>query len=172
MTFKDTGPAKGLTVRDVLALDPNGTLYTFVDKGRVEPTHIASGVLLATIQSAQRVPVVYCQIAPALCRSLERGDLGVEEAHALKLPEESLEAPAIVCEWGDEHVVADGAHRLWRRWKRGDADFPAYIIPERVWRHFVVVDVPGDAQFWDGFNRTARVRTPEMERLARLLGVK
>jgi hypothetical protein len=93
-----------------------------------------------------------------LIDALKRGDLGVEEAHALTLPEAALDTPLLVCQWGNEHVIADGAHRLWRRWQRGDRDFNAYYLPEELWRPWVIHDMPGDGQFWDFFNRNIKVR--------------
>lgn len=131
-------------------------IYTFVDTdGTV--THIASGQLLAALVRAGAVPML-CEMADSLIACLERGDLGVEEHHALKLPESALDAPLTVGIWGDSHIVIDGAHRLWRRWKRGDRDFPAYMVPERGWRLFELHDMPGDGTFWDDFNRNAKVR--------------
>jgi hypothetical protein len=166
-SFKDIPPV-GLSIAQVLAEDPGGTLYTFVEGHSMHPTHIASGVLVKLLTG--RFPIHKPEISPSLARALERGDLGVEEPHALKLPEAALDTPVTVCEWGDTHIIADGAHRLWRRWKRGDKTFPAYIVPEKLWRHFVVNGVPGTGEFWDTFNRTAQIRTPEMERLLKLLG--
>jgi hypothetical protein len=160
----------GLTMREVCELDPEGVTYTFVEGGPSgTPTHIAVKVLLDAVRG--RMDTTYCLLG-GMVPALERGDLGVEEAHALKFPEAALEVPGIVGEWGNDHVMIDGAHRVWRRWKRGDAGFHAYVVPESVWRHFVVLDVPGDAAFWDDFNRNAVIRTPEMERLLKLLGVK
>ena len=165
--FKDTPPI-GLTMDQVLTMDPVGTMYTFVEAEKLMPTHIASRVLFDAL-TRNRVPVTIAHIAPSLVEAMERGDLGIEEPHALKLPEAALDTPAIVGEWGDTHIIIDGAHRLWRRWKRGDTTFPAYLIPEALWRHFTVRDVPGSGVFWDTFNRTAQVRTPEMEALLKLL---
>ena len=165
--FKDI-PATGMSIEQVVAMDPLGTMYTFVEGKNMHPTHIASGVLSKAL-ARSAMQVVHPLIAPSLAAALERGDLGVEEQHALKLSEASLEVPGVVGEWGDTHIVIDGAHRLWRRWKRGDKTFPCYLIPEALWRHFVVNGVPGSGEFWDTFNRTAQVRTPEMERLLKLL---
>lgn len=131
-------------------------VYTFVDNVTRETTHILSGELLAAAKRAGVIPVL-AQIGQGLADALERGDLGVEEDHAMSLPEAALEEPALICEWGHEHVIADGAHRLWRRWKRGDKDFPAYLIPETAWRHFII-ELPGDSVFWDYFNRNAKIR--------------
>lgn len=133
-------------------------IYTFVDGKTGETTHIAVEPLRAAIIRAGVIPVL-AEIGGTLITALERGDLGVEEEYALKLPDAALDVPGIVCEWGKaDHVIADGAHRLWRRWKRGDATFPAYIIPEKAWRLYVVDDIPGDGKFWDHFNRNAKVR--------------
>jgi hypothetical protein len=71
--------------------------------------------------------------------------------------------------WGDKNIIIDGAHRIWRNWKAGNTSFPAYVLPEEAWREFVVLDVPGDAAFWDSFNRTAQVRTPAAEVMVALL---
>lgn len=142
--------------------------YTFVEHNGTA-THIAASTLLGALER-HAAPVTRCMIAPSLVEALERGDLGVEPPHALRLPLEALERPGIIGEWGDTHIAIDGAHRLWRRWKRGDADFPAYVVPETLWRKFTIADMPGSGEYWREFNKTAQIRTPELERLLRLLG--
>lgn len=134
------------------------TVYTFVNSETQQPTHIDVDPLLTAIKRAGVVPML-CEMGDTLEAALERNDLGVEEEHALKLPVEALDVPILVCCWGDTHVVADGAHRLWRRWKRGDKGFPAYVIPERAWRPFVITGLPGDGAFWNDFNRNAKIRS-------------
>jgi hypothetical protein len=143
-------------------------VYTFVETDGT-PVHIAASTLLYGLET-RSAPVTRCMIAPSLVAALERGDLGVEPPHALRLPESALEAPGIVGEWGDAHIIIDGAHRLWRRWKRGDPDFPAYVLPEALWREFQISGMPGSGEFWRAHNKTAEVRTPEMELLLKLLG--
>lgn len=132
-------------------------VYTFVAADTGQPTHIAASTLRMILEGLGW-EITDCIIAGSLASALARGELGVEPAHALSLPESALEAPGIVCEWQDTHVIADGAHRLWRRWKRGDMAFPAYLVPEPAWRPFVICDMPGDGKFWDHFNRNAQVR--------------
>jgi hypothetical protein len=117
-----------------------GQVYTFVEKDGTA-THIATTVLLQTLKRAGVTPVL-CVYDQTLVQALERGDLGVEVDHALALPEARLDVPGIVGQWGDEHIMIDGAHRLWRRWKRGDPDFPAYYLAEHLWRRFVINDMP------------------------------
>lgn len=162
--FKASAP-QGLTMLEAMLLDPTGTTYTFVDNEHQEATHIASKVLWDVVHG--RMTVSLGLFDPTLVEAIERGLLGVEEEHALKLPDEALDVPLLVCQWGDGHVIADGNHRLWRRYKRGDTSFPMYYVPEPVWREFVIYDIPGDSSFWDDFNRNAKVRTPEMEAMAR-----
>lgn len=133
------------------------SVYTFVDAATGQPTHIAASTLRHCIEQSPLEPGM-AAISPSLVEALKAGTLGVEEHHALKLPESALDKPILVCEWGDSHVIADGAHRLWRRWQRGDAEFPCYVVPERAWRLFVIVDVPGSGALWDDFNRNAKIR--------------
>ncbi len=153
--FKD----HGMTIEQVLDIDPLGTTYTFVASDTGEAIHIASGCLLAFLRHVgEAIPTFEIELDPTVIAAMQRGDLGVEEDHALKLPEAALEAPLIVCEWGGTHIFADGAHRLWRRWKRGDTTFRAWVIPERMWRQFVVMGLPGSGDYWDDFNRNAKVR--------------
>lgn len=132
-------------------------IYTFVDGDTGEPTHIAVEPLLAAIKRSGVIPIL-AGIGESLVAALERGELGVEEDHALTLPEEALDVPCVVCNWGETHIIADGAHRLWRRWKRGDLEFPVYVVPESAWRLFVVGGIPGDGKYWDHFNRNAKIR--------------
>ena len=133
-------------------------VYTFVTH-EGEPTHIAASSLLAAAK-ASGMRTTYCELGGTLVKALERNDLGVEIEHALKLVDAALEVPLLVCEWGErDHIIADGAHRLWRRWKRGDTNFHAYVIPEPVWRMFTIYDIPGSGAMWDTFNRTVKVRS-------------
>jgi hypothetical protein len=157
---------------DVRDLPITEAVYTFTDNsGGV--THIAASTLLRGLQDArggQGWPVTLCVIGETLVEALKRGDLGVEPAHALRLPSEALEAPGIIGQWGDAHISIDGAHRLWRRWQRGDTDFPAYVVPEALWREFVIKGIGGSHAQWHHWNKHAQVRTPEMEALLKLLG--
>jgi len=133
------------------------TVYTFVDAATGEPTHILVDVLQRIIDQSG-IPPTDCALGESLIDALKEGSLGVEEDYARTLADEALRVPLVVCEWGHTHIIADGAHRLWRRWQRGDANFLAYVVPERIWRA-CVVDLPGDGAFWDDFNRTAKIRT-------------
>lgn len=132
------------------------TVYTFVGAETGEPVHIAVDPLALLIRMAQVSPIK-CEMGESLIDALKAKSLGVEPEHALTLTDAALEAPLIVCEYGDTHIIADGAHRLWRRWKRGDGSFLAFVVPESVWRDYTI-SLPGDGAFWDNFNRNARVR--------------
>lgn len=147
-------------------------VYTFVDNDKV-PVHIAASTLYRGLQEARGGkgwPVTLCVMEQTLIDALKRGDLGVEEEHALTLPEEALERPGIIGAWGDAHICIDGAHRLWRRWQRGDRDFPAYYVPEALWREFTITGLPGTGEEWSDWNRNVKVRTPEMEAFIKSLG--
>lgn len=144
-------------------------VYAFVDGASGTPTHIAASTLLGALEAANW-PVHDVHMGQGLIDAITRGDLNEEQDHALKLPDEALASPILVGEWGQEHIIIDGSHRLWRLYERGDRTFPARVVPEKLWRAFTIRDMPGSGAFWDDFNRTAKVRTPEMERLLRLLG--
>lgn len=121
-------------------------VYTFtMHDGTV--THIAASTLLGALER-KPWPVTSCEIGESLAAALERGDLGVEPPHALRLPDAALERPGVIGEWDDAHICIDGAHRLWRRWQRGDTHFPAYVVPEPLWRLFTIDDMPGSADLW------------------------
>lgn len=105
-----------------LDLPLNEVTYTFVDGETGEPTHIAVSALKAAIKRAGVVPELV-MMGEGLIEAMARGDLNVEEDHALKLP-----------------------------------DFPAYLIPEKAWRHFEIEGLPGDGKFWEHVNRTSKVR--------------
>lgn len=156
-TFKDEYRSKGLLpVAFMIARPLTDALYTFVETNG-EPVHIASTYLLEILKRSGAVPAL-CLFDATLIQALERGDLGAEGPHALKLPEAALDAPGIVGRWGDRHIMIDGAHRLWRRWQRGDTDFPAYYLTEDIWRRFTVDGIPGDGAFWSDHNSNAKVR--------------
>jgi hypothetical protein len=148
-------------------LDLTESVYTFTPDD-APPVHIAASVLGRALKSANW-PVTDCHIAPSLVDALKRGLLGVEEAHARRLPDGALNIPGIIGTWGEHHISIDGAHRLWRRWQRGDASFPAYVVPEKLWRRFTIVGFPGDADDWREINKVDW-RTPEFMALMRALG--
>lgn len=145
---------KGISA-DELPLDED--VYTFVHSETGEATHIAASTLLKVIKHSGIVPQIV-GMGQSLIDAIERGDLNVEEEHAWALPDEALDQPILVGDWGDKHIIIDGSHRLWRRYKRGLRDFPAYCIPEEAWRYFVIYGIPGDGEFWDSFNRNVKVR--------------
>lgn len=162
---------QGLSMLSVLAIDPTGETYGFVDNDKNEVTHIATGVIKRIMaEDLIRPPVTQCMFGESLTQAFERGELGVEEDHAMRLPEEALKVPCLIGLWGKSHIMLDGAHRVWRRLKRGDLDFPAYVMPENVWREFIVYDVPGTAAQWNEFNRHAKIRTPVREMLRKAMG--
>jgi hypothetical protein len=139
-------------------LNPFEQVYTLVDKASGKPTHVASAFLLRTCEAA-RLPIIRADIGGTLVTALENGELGVEEEHALKLPNEAIHSPLLVLEWNtQDHVIADGAHRLWRRWKAGHTTFRCYLVREEAWRHFEIYDMPGSGEEWDEFNRNAKIR--------------
>lgn len=144
---------KGISCHDLPLTD---NFYTFVDNSG-EVTHVAADVLLRSLKRAGVVPQL-AAMGAGLLAAIERGDLNVEEDHAHSLPEEALATPLMVGAWGEEHIIIDGSHRLWRRWKRGYRDFLAYLVPETTWRQFVIYDMPFDATFWDYHNRNSKVR--------------
>lgn len=149
-------------------------VYTFTPHDAA-PVHIAASTLRGLLETWRHsrtgvaYPVTTCVMDDGLRRALERGDLGVEEAHAMRLPDAALDVPGIIGEWGDTHISIDGAHRLWRRWQRGDREFPAYVVPEVLWREFTITDMPGSGDLWRELNKV-EVRTPEMQALIRALG--
>lgn len=147
-------------------------VYSFVEHDGTA-THIAASTLLATLEAyrspkGERMPVTTIHMDAGLLRALERGDLGVEVAHTLRLPEAALERPGIIGQWGEHHISIDGAHRVWRRWKHGDRTFAAYVVPEALWRMYVITDMPGDGATWREINKQ-EYRTPEFEALLNML---
>lgn len=145
---------KGISIWEV---PDREAIYTFVDDDKGHATHIAATTLREAVERAGIIPQLV-MMGESLIEAITGGSLNVEEDHALKLPDEALDTPILVGNWGHKHIIIDGSHRLWRRWKRGDPDFPAYVIPEKAWRRFVIYDMPGDGNFWERFNRTAKVR--------------
>lgn len=142
-------------------LPPTEQTYTFTTHTG-EVYHFAIGQLNAAIKRmAGKLTPVMIPFDQSLLHALKSGDMGVEPDHAARLPLEALERPVLVLAWGDgEHVICDGAHRLWRRMERGDADFPAYFIPPTVWRYFLITGIPGSAELWRKANEEQGVRAP------------
>lgn len=74
---------------------------------------------------------------------------GIEPDHLERITPERMEHPLLLLRWADEtHVVADGGHRLVRRALSGIDHAQAWLVPERLWRRFVIDGMPGEATQW------------------------
>lgn len=100
-----------MSTLDVLAIDPTGETYGFVDRDKSRVTHVATGVIKFLLAELPLKPqLTICMFGDTLCQAFEKGELGVEEDHALRLPEEALKVPALVGLWDDGHLMLDGAY--------------------------------------------------------------
>jgi len=80
----------------------------------------------------------YCLIHQQLITQIEH-HAGVEQKHLSTLKDSDLAKPVIVIIWPDgDGTVIDGNHRLLARARRGDKDFPAYIIPAPHWEKILI----------------------------------
>ncbi len=66
---------------------------------------------------------------------------GLEDPHLFALPIERLEVPTISCAMPDgSYLLVDGHHRYYRRYLAGKTTVDSYLIPEPIWKHFLVTD--------------------------------
>jgi hypothetical protein len=142
-------------------LPPTEQTYTFTTHTG-EVYHFAVDQLNRALKRLEgKLTPVLVPFDETVTDMLKNGAMGVEPDHAARLPVEALERPVLVLQWGDgQHVICDGAHRLYRRMGRGDTDFPAYFIPPNVWRYFLITGLPGDAAHWREANKEQGVRSP------------
>lgn len=61
--------------------------------------------------------------------------------------------PCMFCHWpeDDSHLLIDGTHRYAAAVYRGFEAVPAYLIPESVWKHYLV-DLPDAPELLTGYS--------------------
>lgn len=124
-------------------------VYTFKEDKTGELHHFAVDQMNAYIRAALKPELIV--IHPDMLKHLvNRG--GWEPDHLANMSDAALEAPCTLIDYGDgTHVLADGVHRVLKHAQKGHDTFPAYVVPERIWRRFLIEDVPREIVDWDDF---------------------
>lgn len=82
------------------------------------------------------------EIDPALAEFVMRSH-AVSAAKADALPEKALLNPILLIQFADgKYLLADGNHRFVKASRVGRKTILAWLLPESVWRDFVVEDIP------------------------------
>lgn len=77
---------------------------------------------------------------------------GVEPEHLERLPPSRLDDPCLLIEsTNDTHMVVDGSHRIIKRFMLGEQVAPAWLVPGRIWRRFLIEGVPGRDCDWSDY---------------------
>lgn len=91
-------------------------------KGKIEPVHIPIEADFAQ----------YCLT-----------NRGIEQHRLDRLTEKHLEEPLVFAQWaGGTQLLIDGHHRYVKHSQLGHEIAPAFILPEVLWRLFVIDDFP------------------------------
>lgn len=102
---------------------------------------------LAEAAEAANLEILAVAIDPEFAASLpERRGL---EAHRIERLLQNIRAwkPILICVMPDgTGLTVDGNHRYFIAWKAGGTAIPAYLVPESMWREYLI-DFPHDKAF-------------------------
>ena len=115
--------------------------YTFTDHGH--ETIIATGPLRRMIEGTNRLlgnprgGVFEVPINDDWAKAIrEKG--GVEELRLQRALKTKKYKHMLYLEWNDNYILADGNHTYLARHTKGHKWAPAYVVPEIIWRTFIV----------------------------------
>lgn len=98
--------------------------------------------------TARKFPVSHIDLGRDFVLAVVKQN-GIEPPHLDKVTVERLHMPATLLEAGDgSHIVADGAHRIVKAALVGWTGSPAWLVPETIWRRFVISGVGELDQYW------------------------
>lgn len=89
-------------------------------------------------------------ILPLYCITIEREDVemvkrlrGIEPYRVRRAMQSPRWLPLLFAMQPDDtYLMIDGSHTLVARWMLGHTQANAYVIPERIWRHYTVEGMP------------------------------
>lgn len=120
-------------------LSARDEMFSYVPK-EGESLHFATTRLLRYLKTSS-LPVVNVELDAALAEHVARRN-GVEPGH-LTESLKRIEEPCVLIEYIDgTHIVVDGNHRIFARQLLEFTFAPAWILPEKVWRRFLIEGVP------------------------------
>lgn len=123
----------------VSRLSARDEMFSFVPHDG-EPLHFATTRMVVYLRTSG-YPVENVELTEELARHVAQKH-GVEPGH-LANTLERINEPCVLLDWGDgTHVVADGNHRVVARYMMQLPTLPAWLLPEKVWRRFVIEGVP------------------------------
>jgi len=122
-------------------------VFSWSSPKRDELLHFAAGRLSAYCAGI-KYPVKQVALTKELVGRVATQN-GIEPDHFDRIAADRLHEPVTMLDMGDgTHVICDGSHRLIKRAMLGFDYVDAYDVPERVWRRFTIVGMPGEASQW------------------------
>jgi hypothetical protein len=125
-------------------------VYSWSSRSRGTTLHFAMTRMRTYLESSE-LPVIDVALTKELIFAIASSN-GLEEEHFDRQSDEKLEQPVIMFDCDDgSHIVADGSHRMVRRFLKYIFFVPAWSVPERIWRRFIITDMPGSEQGWQDY---------------------
>lgn len=146
-------------------IPPKSQVFSYRSETQGETIHLAAGVLRDFLLSypgtealLSQIPIeekTYRQIltySGVERHHLDKVKLSIAAAGPIAL--RHLVEPSIMIEWGaDEipqhlrsHTIADGNHRICALYELGHRFALVYLVPERLWREFLISNFPLSAE--------------------------
>jgi hypothetical protein len=124
--------------------------YVWCDADDGSLLHFASTRLRLYLESID-YPITECVLTPEWVETTSRQS-GIEPDHFARIiaqGDRRLDKPIILAAWSDgSHLTVDGSHRLVLRYHLGRSFVNAYLVPETIWRDFLIEGAPGEKEMW------------------------
>lgn len=91
--------------------------------------------------NAERLSWVCIAIEPSLAKYIFKFN-GIEGHRLTRISEFNLDEPLLFCDKEGKQILVDGNHRYVRRYQLGKREALAVIVPEALWKDFVVTGLP------------------------------
>jgi hypothetical protein len=125
-------------------------VYSWSSKKRGSTLHFAITRMRMYLESLD-LPIIEAALTKELILAVASSN-GLEEEHLERQSDEKLDQPIIMLDCGDgTHIVADGSHRMLRRFLKGLFTAPTWSVPEHIWQRFIITGMPGDEEGWQRY---------------------
>lgn len=123
------------------SLPLNEQLFTHFDPETGEVKTWAASRLMFHCRHHGRKLLVTARMDHDFAQLCKR-DRGVEAHRLSRLTSSQLAEPLLLADLGRSQLLIDGTHRYVRKSDLGHNEFTAYLVPESLWKDFLVSDLP------------------------------